>query len=142
MKKVFLSLLAVIVVLGLFTAAGYTGYRVGYVQGARSKTITNSAPSNPALRPFNGFGPRQMPRSHVERGFRGGMPRMGFGFFSPLAALARLLVLFGVFVLVVWFIYWLISRSGWRLTRQPVETRPPAETQRATEANPAKPENE
>ena len=33
MKRVLLTLLAVFVVVGLFAAAGYTGYRFGYAQG-------------------------------------------------------------------------------------------------------------
>jgi hypothetical protein len=38
---------------------------------------------------------------------------MGFGFFSPILFLGRIAVL----GLVLWFIYWLFTRSGWHLTR-------------------------
>ncbi len=135
MKKVLLSLLAVIVVLGLFAAAGYTGYRIGYAQALQ--TGANGNTRTPALRPFDDFGPRGMPmhRFGLERGFgRGGFPGMGFGFFFPLLFLMRIAIL----VLVVWFIYWLFTRSGWHITRQPVETRPSA----PSENSPSKQENE
>jgi hypothetical protein len=39
---------------------------------------------------------------------------MGFGFFSIWILLGRL-------ALLLWFVYWLFARSGWLLTRQPVE---------------------
>ena len=133
MKKVVLGLLAVIVVLGLFAAAGFAGYRFGYAQGVQ--TTANGNAARPGLRPFDDFGPRGMPmhRFGFERGIgRGGFPMMGFGFFSPLLFLGRLVVL----ALVIWFIYWLFSRSGWRLTRQPVEAPQPSES------SATKPENE
>ena len=50
---------------------------------------------------------------HREFGMRG-VPGMGFGFFSPLMFLGRIAIL----ALIVWFIYWLFTRSGWRLTRE------------------------
>ena len=119
MKKILLTLLAVIVVLGSFAAAGYTGYRFGYAQGVQA--TANGENLRPGLRPFDDFGPRGMPmhRFGVERGYqrswdRGGFPMMGFGFFSPWILIGRLAVL----ALIVWFIYWLVTRSGWRLTRQ------------------------
>ncbi len=141
MKKVLLSLLVVIVALGLFTAAGYAGYRFGYAQGVQTAANGNATRSQPQLRPFNNFGPRGMPmqRFGFERGFgRGGFPMMGFGFFAPLRFLGSLIVL----ALVIWFIYWLVTRSGWRLTRQPAETHQPAETPPPTESSSSKPENE
>jgi hypothetical protein len=52
---------------------------------------------------------------------------MGFGSFC----IARRTVL-----AARWFIYWLFTRSGWRLTRQPAETHPP------TESSSSKAENE
>ncbi len=124
MKKVLLGLLAVIVALGLFAAAGYAGYRFGYARGLQTTTNGNALHSQPQLRPFNDFGPRRMPmqRFGFERGFkRGGFPMMGFGFFAPLRFLGSLLVL----ALVIWFIYWLVTRSGWRLTRTTQTTAPP-----------------
>ena len=118
MKKVLLGILTVIVVLGLFTATGYTGYRFGYTQGVRA--TLNSDDVHPELHPFDDFGPRGMPmhRFGFERGWDpGGYPMMGPGFFSPWILLWRIAVL----AVIVWFIYWLFARSGWRLTRHPVE---------------------
>lgn len=135
MKRIVLGLLAVIVVFGLFAAAGYAGYRFGYAQGAQA--ATNGTPP-PQLRSFDELSPRQMPmhRFGAERGFPrgegpGSFPMMGFGFF-PLMFLGRFVVL----ALIIWFVYWLFTRSGWHLTRQPVETRQPAES------NSTKAENE
>jgi hypothetical protein len=63
-----------------------------------------------------GFGPGGF-------GMRGGM--MGFGFFGPLMFLGRLLF----WALVIWFAYWLFTKSGWQLTRksQPVVDSPTVE---------------
>ncbi len=147
MKKVLLSLLAIIVVLGLFAAAGYAGYRFGYAQGVQTKTTANGAPANPALRPFGnfGFGPNQMPmhRFRAGRGFRrGGAPIMGFAFLPLVAILARTMVLIALVLLVIGFVYWLITRGGWRLTRQPVETHQSSEAPPSTESNSSNPENQ
>lgn len=139
MKKVILGLLAVIVVLGLFAAAGFAGYRFGYAQGAQANA--NGAPSHPQLRPFDDFGPRGMPmrRFGPERGFgRGGFPMMGGGFFFPMLFLGRIVIL----ALVVGLVYWLFTRGGWRLTRQPVETHQPVETPPPAESPSPKAENE
>ena len=135
MKKVLLTLLAILVVLGVFAAAGFTGYRFGYAQGAQG--IANGDAPRPELRSFDEVGPRGMPMHNfgfgrgMHRGFgMGGFPMMGFGFFYPLMFLGRILVL----ALIVWLIYWLLTRSGWRLTRQsPVQT---------TESNSSKIEGE
>lgn len=133
MKKVLLTLLAVIMVFGLFAAAGFTGYRFGYARGVQEAGSGDTA--RPGLRPFDDFGPRGMPGHDFgmdrsfQRGFGGrGFPRMGFGFFSPLMLIGRLAGL----ALIIWFIYWLLTRSGWRFTRtvQTTETQPkPAETE-------------
>jgi len=119
MKKILLTLFTVIVVLGLFAAAGFTGYRFGYAQGVQA--AANGDNLLPGLRPFDDFGPRGMPMHDFgfERGYprgwdRGGFPMMGLGFFSPWILLGQIAVL----ALIVWFIYWLFARSGWRLTRQ------------------------
>ncbi|HET9589430.1 MAG TPA: hypothetical protein VFO91_11645, partial [Anaerolineales bacterium] len=84
------------------------------------------------FRLFDNFGPRGMPmdRFGFERGFPrrfGDFPMMGFGFFSPLIWLGRIAVL----ALILWFVYWLLTRSGWRLTRevQATESQPPVETE-------------
>ena len=132
MKKVLLTLLAVVVVLGLFAATGYAGYRFGYVQGAQ-RTADGQVPE---FRPFDGMGPNRMPMQNFgdrldrdfDRGFGpGGFAMRGFGFF-PLLFLGWIAIL----ALIVWFVYWLLTRSGWRLTRtvQTVETQSkPAETE-------------
>ncbi len=122
MRKVLLGLLTVIVVLGLFAATGYAGYRFGYAQGIQ--VTANGDNVRPGLHPFDGFGPRRMPmqRFNLERGLgRGGFPMMRFGFFAPLMFLGRIILL----VLIILFVYWLFTRSGWRLTRQPTENVPP-----------------
>lgn len=124
MKKVMLTLLAALVLLGLFAAVGYAGYRFGYTQGAQ--IIANG--QAPELRPFDGWGPRRMPMHDfgLDRGFgMRGFPMRGFGFFSPLLFLIRLAVL----ALILWFVYWLFTRSGWRLTRQTTEPVPPPKTE-------------
>lgn len=122
MKRIILTLLAIIVVFGLFAATGYAGYRVGFTQGAQS----NANGDAPQLRPFDEIHPRGMPGFGFERGFQRGFgpgrfPMGGFGFFSPLMWLGRIAFL----ALIVWFIYWLLTRSGWRLTRQTMESVPP-----------------
>lgn len=119
--------------LGLFAATGYAGYRFGYAQGVQATVSNDDTRSRPELRPFDEFGPRGMPmhnfgfgRDFPRRFGPGGFPMLGFGFFSPLLWLARIAVL----ALVIWFIYWLFTRSGWSLTRQ------------TAEHTPLKPENE
>jgi flagellar basal body-associated protein FliL len=115
MKKVLLTLLGVVIVLGVVGAAGFTGYRLGYSQGAQAA----SNGETPNLRPFDRMGPDRSPfdRFGMDHGFQRGMrgfPMMGFGVFSLLRFLAQIAVL----ALIVWFAYWLLTRSGWRLTRQ------------------------
>jgi len=139
MKRVLLTLLTVVVVLGLFAVAGYAGYRMGYMRGAQI-TANGNVP-NPQIRPFGNFDRRgPLPRNFgddfgpgLRRGFRfGGFPMMGMGFgiFSLFGFLMRI----AVFGLIIWFAYWLFTRSGWRLTRtvqtvQTTETQPrPTET--------------
>ena len=125
MKRVLLSLLAIVVVLGLFAAAGFTGYRFGYAQGAG--VAANGDELRPRVGPFDEIRPNRMPMRdfgfnrgfHREFGMRG-FPGMGFGFFSPWTLLWRLAVL----ALIVWFAYWLFTRSGWRLTRTAQTTEP------------------
>ena len=120
MKKVLLTLLTIVVVLGLFAATGYAGYRIGLMRGAQL-TVNTDTP-NQQVRPFgnldrrgmpnfgNDFG-RSGPRGFGMRGFP--MMGMGFGIFSLFAFLARI----AVFALIIWFVYWLFTRSGWQLTR-------------------------
>jgi hypothetical protein len=135
MKRILLTLLGIIVVLGLFGAVGYTGYRYGYAQGVQV-TARGEAPQ---LRPFDDFNPRGMHGFGMDRGFergfgRGGLPMMGFGFISPWRWLGPL----GVLALMALFGYWLFTRSGWRLARQTTESVPPPPQPEP----PAQPENE
>jgi len=120
MKKVLLGAITLLLIIGLFAGVGYTAYRVGYNQGTQTTANSDNSP----LGPFGGFGPRGMPLRDfgrdVERGFHrgfgpGGFPRMGFGFFAPLLFIV-------VLGFIIGFIYWLFTRSGWRLTRTPQAT--------------------
>lgn len=137
MKKVLLTLLAVVLILGALGAAGMAGYRYGYYQGA----LSTSDADTPSFVPGFGYGPQRMPMHPFgfARGYGfdrdfgpGGFHMMdpggwGFGFFSPLLFLVRL----AFWGLVIWAIYMLVTRSGWRLTRtsQPVDAQSgPAET--------------
>src|SRR6266498_973888 len=125
MRKILLSIVSLVLVIGLFAAVGYAGYRIGYNQGTQATTSGNTL----TLRPLGGFGPQRVPMHNFGYGFDrdfgrgfgpGRFPMMGFGFFSPLLFIA-------VLGLVIWFIYWLLTRNGWRLTRasQDTATTPP-----------------
>ena len=142
MKKVLLTLLGIIVVLGVLAGAGFVGYRIGYKQAAArvvttAKGTAQLPPQNKGLNqrgmPFNGFGPQNMPMlrnfdNGFGRGFNRGMGPggfgmmmgrgRGFGFFGPLQFLLHV----GVWVLVIWLIYMVIKGSGWRLTREPAQS--------------------
>ena len=125
MKKALLTLLAVFLVVAALGGAGYAGYRIGYRQGAPA-----GGNSTPSLRGFE-WGPQNMPMHNFGRGFeRGaegfGMRRgMGFGFFSPLMFLGRI-VFWGLLILLI---VWLVTRSGLQVSfkRQAAEN-PRAET--------------
>jgi hypothetical protein len=144
MRKAVLTLLAVILALGLFAAVGYTGYRVGYTQG--SQVAANGDTAQPGLRPFDDFGRRGIPNlgDRFERGFQRGFGPAGFGmrgigFFAPLRFLLQLAVL----ALIVWFAYWLLTRSGWRLTRTVQATEvPPSPVKTEVVETEAKEENQ
>jgi len=131
MKKVLLTLLTVIVVLGLFAATGYAGYRFGFARGTQITANGNNTNPTPRLRPFDNLDRPGMPMQNFGddfgRGTRRGfgmrgfpMMGMGFGFFSPLMFLGRI----AVFALIIWFVYWLFTRSGWQLTRTVQTTAP------------------
>lgn len=119
MKKVLLTFLAVIVILGALAGAGYAGYRIGFAHGAVSSGnvpfIGRPERKNPEYKPMTpnfdrNFGFRVRPHQ---------TPRMvwsvfGFGWFAPIRFLWNL----AVAALIVWFVYWLFTRSGWRITRQ------------------------
>lgn len=125
MKKVLLTLLAVVLIFGALAAAGYTGYKYGFNQGA----LAASDGDTQFFMPRFGFDQYRMPRHDYGfyRGFdRPGFGMMdrsfGFGFFSPLLFLVRI----AFWILVIWAIYMLIARNGWRLTRttQTTNTQP------------------
>jgi hypothetical protein len=132
MRRIVLSLLAVVVIAGLFAAAGHAGYRFGYAQGAQGAPSTANGDDipRPGLRPFDDFGPRGMPGRdfgfdrEFHRGFGvRGFPMLRFGLFSPLMFLGQILVL----ALIAGLVYWLFTRSGWQLTRTVQTTETPAQ---------------
>lgn len=139
MKKVLLTLLVVILVLAGLGAAGFAGYRYGYAQGV----VAAADGDTQLIPPGFGYGPQRMPmHGFAERGFGRGFDRgfgmmqgggmMGFGLFGPLFFLLRI----AFWGLVLWAIYMLVTRSGWRLTRttQTIET-PATTTQTTTETD-------
>ena len=120
MKKFFITLLAIVVIVGALGGAGFTGYRIGYVQGAR--VSANGAPQ--PLHRFEQFGPDRMPLRNFRqlgRGFGYGFgpgrfpmgQRVGFGIFGPFMFIGRI----AIWGLALWFIFWLFTKSGWQLTR-------------------------
>lgn len=142
MKKFLLGLLVLVLALVVLGATAYAGYRYGYIQGALATSDGNLQFSgrgfgmNPNRMPMHDFG---FNRGFDRDGF--GMMRGGYGFgfgFPVLGLLARLLF----WGLIIAGIYWLITRSGWRLTRNNpvpaattptttvVETPPPASTEK------------
>jgi hypothetical protein len=133
MKKVLLTLLALVLILGALGAAGFAGFQYGYRQGALS-----AAGDNAQVVPGRNFGPQGMmpgrnfgfDREFGARGF-GMMNRgMGFGFFGPFMFLARI----AFWALVIWALYMLVTRSGWRITRTTqTQTTPPQTTTTETE---------
>jgi len=125
MKKVLLTLLAVIVVVGTLVGAGYMGYRIGYNNGA------TGAGERPAFGRFDHMNPNQMPIHNFGKGFDrgpdrdfgfnqrlmmrpGGFNTMGYGHYSPFFSLWRIASI----GLVIWFAYWLFTKSGWQITRK------------------------
>lgn len=120
MKKVLLILLAVIVIIGALAGAGFWGYRMGYANGATGSDngpfFSRSFHMDPSQMPFHrgnegfnhGFDQRSMMQPGGYHGYA-----MGYGYFSPLRALWHIANL----ALVVWFVYWLFTKSGWKITR-------------------------
>ena len=120
MKRILLTLLAAVLVIGVLAGAGYAGYRFGFRQGARTSSNGDASPFvgrpeiNSERPPFpleRGFD-RDFNRGFPNGGFRI-MNRGGFGFFSPFMFLGHI-VLWGLLLLLI---YLLFTRSGWRLTR-------------------------
>ena len=116
MKRVFLILLGIVVVLGVLAGTGFAGYQIGLRQGAR-------ASSNEEIGPFLDRPNFDLERGPFafDRGFERGLPRggfrmthrSGFGFFGPFMFLGHILF-WGLIILLT---YWIFTRSGWRLTR-------------------------
>jgi hypothetical protein len=149
MKKVLLTLLGVIVVVGLLGGAGFIGYRTGFNQGTRAFAARQAAaaqlpPQNKNVNPngqppqnFNrGFGFQNMPGRNfgngMNRSFNRGFGMMmnggrgfGGGFFGPFQFLFRI----AVFAFIIWVIYMLFKGGGWTLTRQPAQQAVKAEPQ-------------
>ena len=144
MKKVFLTLLGIIVVLGLLAGAGFVGYRTGYNQAAHAFSVKKgtaqlppqtqgAAPRGMPGQNFGyGFGPQNMPMMrNFGNGFEGGFNRgmgpggfgmmgrsHGFNFLAPLSMLVHL----AFWIFVIWLIYLAIKGSGWKLIRQPTQS--------------------
>ena len=138
MKKALLTLLAMVFFVGLLGAAGYVGYRYGYDQGVL--TTSDGNPQFFSPRDFE-FGLRRMPmfgfgfNRELDRHGFGMMQRgfgFGFGFFPALGLLLRLLF----WGLVIWAVYMLATRSGWRLTRTTQTTQTTETQSRTTETDP------
>jgi len=143
MKRLLLTLLGTIVVIGVLAGAGYAGYRMGFRQGAQvSPNGEIPRPARPDhLDPFHSFN-RDFDHG-FNRGFpRGGfrmMHRGGFGFFGPFMFLGHI-AFWGLILLLV---YLLFTRSGWRITRteQMVQQAPP-NTQNVTTVQKEETKNE
>ena len=132
--------LAVIFTLVALTAAGFAGYRVGYMQGLVANPNAKDFMAGPFWHgqgrmqnlgknfdqrgsvPAQEFGGRQFDR-FGGRNFDRFDRRGGFSFFAPLFGLVRLAVL----ALLIWLGYKVVKNSGWRLTRVTAEPAPVAE---------------
>jgi hypothetical protein len=131
MKNILLSLLVIFLILGALGAAGFAGYRYGFSQGILTSTDGETQSITPRGFGF-GLGPRRMPMHdfgfyRFDRDGFGMMQRgFGFGFFPPFSFLLRLLF----WGLILWAVYMLFTRSGWRLTRT---TQTPETQQKPTE---------
>jgi uncharacterized membrane protein len=119
MKKFLLTFIAVIVVVGALAGVGFAGYRMGYAQGA------GASGDAPFFDRFERMHPNFVPMPGNRNFGPGGYdlfyrhPMMGRGlfginFFSPLRILWNIAIL----ALIVWFVFWLFTKSGWRIVRQ------------------------
>ena len=146
MKKGILSVIGMVLIIGLFTGAGFAGYRIGYTRGVQASANGDAPPFGR----FERFGPQRMPipsfGKDFDRGFDHDFPRGrfrimqrggGFGILYPLMLLSHL----ALWVLVIGLIYVLFTRSGWRLsvTKQPVQGPPATVEPIETEAKPQDP---
>jgi hypothetical protein len=120
MKRVFLLLLGIVVVIGIVAGAGFAGYQIGVRQSERISINIDELPSVGRPNFDSERGPFAFDRGferRFDRGFPHGgfqmMRRGGFGFFGPFMFLGHILF-WGLLILLA---YWLFTRSGWRLTR-------------------------
>ena len=121
MKRILLTLLGVVIVIGALAGAGFAGYQIGFRQGAH---IANGDGAPFVGRPD--FNSERLPfplDRGFERSFDRDFPRGGFGYFGPFMFLGHI-VFWGLILLLA---YLLFTRSGWRLTRteQTVQQTPP-----------------
>lgn len=127
MKKALLTLLAVIVTLGVLAGAGFVGYRIGYNQGAAAfgNILFDGHPTWMTPDLMHRFDRDLGPSLDLFRHPMMGRGDIGFNIFYPLRFLWNIAVL----ALVVWFGYWLFTKSGLRITRQAVKDQeiPPAQ---------------
>jgi len=118
MKKTLLTLFVLIAAIGLLAGAGFTGYRMGLANATTS--------TGPAFGRSFHMNPQLMQTDHFGRGFDhnqmmrpGGFNGRSTGYFAPIHFLWNIAVL----GLVIWFAYWLFTKSGWQVTRK-VEATP------------------
>ena len=133
MKKILQSLLAVIMIVGVLLGVGYAGYRIGYNNGSTDSGNT------PAFDRFYHMNPNQMPMHNFGEGFDrsfgrgfgfnqhpmmrpGGFNGMGYGYYSPFLLLWRIATI----GLIIWFAYWLFTKSGWQISRKKTNSDEPA----------------
>jgi hypothetical protein len=131
MKKVLLTLLAIVVLIGVLGGVGLAGYHIGYRQGALA--ITDG--TIPRFDRLPGFDRDEMPQFHPgmnDRNFNRGVAPShffmmqrgeGFGFFSPFQFLWRLAII----GLIIWVGYQLFKGNGWQLSLTRHSTIPPTE---------------
>ena len=124
MRRVLLTLLAIVLIAGVLAGVGFLGYRLGYRQGALAAsngdlTVVPFGRDNDfnwGRMPMDRFHERVGPGLHLQirPGGFGMMPGVGgFGIFRSLGLLIQLAIL----GFVVWLVYKLLT--GWRLSLTP-----------------------
>ena len=111
MKKVLLTLLGIIVVVGILAGAGFAGYRIGYNHGATA-SADGTVTFTPRLMPMHNFDKGN------ERGFNHGFGPGGLGMMGRGMRGGGIFSLLHIAVLgiLIWFAYKLIKGSGWKLS--------------------------
>lgn len=118
-KKWIWWTLAIILVVGMTAGAGFTGYRIGVVQGANlaaDGTLPDFFMHGKSFDDVHGgqFGKGGFDHSRGDSGGRGDFGRhSGFSPFGFIFGLFRLTVFAGL----IWLGYTLVQRSGWRLVK-------------------------